>query len=401
MKITFLGDIMCEPPVLAGARQKDGSYNFDYVFARAQGLIDEADYVVGNLETPMAGPEALYSQGYMAFNAPDAYADAIKKAGIDLVATANNHTFDRGYDGMERTIRVLDEKGIPHHGSFLRGTPRTEAHYATVGDTTVAIIAYTYGTNYGGSGGKYAATGEYAGTVNLLRPQDHKTYLPGVPTGKTWFDKLTIKFLSANARGKIKRFFGFPSNAPRADDLLLEEACKPYVEQFQADIRKAKEKADIVLFYPHMGGQFLHRVGNFSQYITQKAVESGADAVIASHSHVVQKIGRCNGILCAYSLGNFNMTPDSGVAVLENRTGYGIALHLQVEEKKLTEVSFSIIANIWEGKGISGCPVDELHPTLSPKKQKKLEEDVRYVYKVLTEKELTGEVIRREYPFEG
>ena len=54
-KITFFGDIMCEPPVLAGAKQKDGSYNFDYVFARTQSLLDEADYRVGNLETPLAG----------------------------------------------------------------------------------------------------------------------------------------------------------------------------------------------------------------------------------------------------------------------------------------------------------------------------------------------------------
>ena len=106
MRITFLGDIMCEPPVLAGARQPDGSYNFDYVFARSQTLLDEADYLVGNLETPLAGEEVGYSATYLAFNAPDAYADAIKKAGFNLISTSNNHTFDRGYAGMERTLQV-------------------------------------------------------------------------------------------------------------------------------------------------------------------------------------------------------------------------------------------------------------------------------------------------------
>ena len=80
MRVTFLGDIMCEPPVLAGAKQPDGSYNFDYVFSRCQSLFAEADYLVGNLETPLAGEEAGYSATYLAFNAPDAYADAIKKA---------------------------------------------------------------------------------------------------------------------------------------------------------------------------------------------------------------------------------------------------------------------------------------------------------------------------------
>lgn len=397
MRITFLGDIMCEPPVLAGAKQPDGSYNFDYVFNQAQALIDEADYVVGNLETPLAGAAAQYSQTYLAFNAPDAYADAVKKAGIDLLATSNNHTFDRGYAGMERTIRVLDEKGISHHGSFLPGTPRTEAYYATVGDTTIAVIAYTYATNYGGSGGTYLAKGEYEGAVNLLRPQELGTYLPGVPTGNNRFDKLTKRFLSANVRGKIKRFFGCWSNNPRADDLLVEEQMAPYIARFQTDIRKAKEKADIVLFYPHMGGQFSHRVGKFSEYITQKAIEAGANAVIASHSHVVQKLCWQGNTLCAYSLGNFNMTPDSGVAVVEHRTGYGLALHLQVENKKLVGISFSIIANVWDGKGVVGCPVDVLDKRLSDAKRKKLEEDVRYVYEIVAGKELEGPVIRHLY----
>ena len=28
MKITIVGDIMCEPPILAGGKQPDGSYDF-------------------------------------------------------------------------------------------------------------------------------------------------------------------------------------------------------------------------------------------------------------------------------------------------------------------------------------------------------------------------------------
>ena len=105
MKITFVGDIMIEPPVLKGARQKDGSYNFDEVFAYARSLLGEADILVGNLETPLAGEEALYTQHYYAFNAPDAYADAVKKAGFHMVSTANNHTFDRGFEA--RSVRCV------------------------------------------------------------------------------------------------------------------------------------------------------------------------------------------------------------------------------------------------------------------------------------------------------
>ena len=46
MKITFIGDIMCEPSVLKGARQKDGSYDFRPMFEKVKPLLAEADYVV-------------------------------------------------------------------------------------------------------------------------------------------------------------------------------------------------------------------------------------------------------------------------------------------------------------------------------------------------------------------
>ena len=64
---------------------------------------------------------------FNSFNAPDTYADAMKKAGFKLLSTANNHTFDRGYAGLVSTIRYLDEKGIPHTGTWLPDTPRQEA----------------------------------------------------------------------------------------------------------------------------------------------------------------------------------------------------------------------------------------------------------------------------------
>ena len=46
MKITILGDIMCEPPVLKGAKQKDGSFDFSYVFKHALPLLSEAEEVI-------------------------------------------------------------------------------------------------------------------------------------------------------------------------------------------------------------------------------------------------------------------------------------------------------------------------------------------------------------------
>ena len=398
MKITFLGDIMCEPPVLKGAKRPGGKYDFSGVFARAKSLLDESDYIAGNLETPLAGPEVKYSQHHYCFNAPDEYADAVKAAGIKMISTANNHTFDRGYAGMIRTIKVLDEKGIGHHGSSLPGTPRTEAYYDQVGDTKIAIISYTYGTNYGGSGTTCLAEGEYAGTVNLLKHQKADTYLPGALHDKDWVDKL-FKKMNAESRGRIKKVLGMCYTYARADDVVDEEALAPYVAQIQSDIRTAKEKADLVFFYPHMGGQFNAKPGYLSQYMAEKALEAGANAIIASHSHVPHLIKNLGGIPCAYSLGNFNMDPKSSLAMHENLSEYGFALHMYVEDKKITKVTFSMIKNhVEKGGMISGYPVDELYASLKTEREKKaLEKDVAKLYGIATGKANPGKLIQREY----
>ena len=396
MKITFLGDIMCEPPVLRGAARPDGSYDFNYTFDHVRDLIREADYTISNLETPLAGEAATYTgDDFFKFNAPDSYAEAVKAAGVDLISTVNNHTYDRGYAGMYRTLDVLDRIGLAHTGTFRQGQ-REEAFYFTLGDTKVAVIAYTYSTNYGSSGGKCLAEGEHEGTVNLLKPQTISTFLP--QKRKThWFDKLTKKFLPFELRGRIKVALGIPNQYPRSDDRLEIEPMQPHLAKLQADIQLAKQKADIVIAYPHIGGQFDPEPGPFTKYVVDRLVEFGVDAVVASHAHCVQPVCTIKGIPCAYSIGNFNMTPDSGIVWLPSLPGYGLALHLYLADKKIQKVTFSILSARHEQGGVAPWPVDLLAPTLKGKKLAELERSVRQIYRTTTGKDLTGPIIRKEY----
>lgn len=401
MKLTFLGDIMAEPPVLKAAARAGGAYDFGGVFAPVKSLLSQSDYVVGNLETPLAGPEAGYSCTHLCFNAPDEYVDALLAAGIDLVSTANNHTFDRGYAGMERTLRVMDAKGLAHTGSFLPGASRPEAYYFQVGDTRFAVIAYTYGTNHGGSGGDCLAEGSYAGTVNLLASQEANTYLPGVFRERDWVDRLfdRLPFVKdANTPGRLKKRLGMTATYSRHDDCLDGKTDTTYMAQFQQDIRTAKEKADLVLVYPHVGGQFNVKPGAFTEYVVEKALEAGADAVIATHSHIPQKFVWRDGVPCAYCLGNFNMNPYSYLAMPEILTDYGYALHLYVEDKRIVRASCSMMRNHVDRNGqICSYPVDELYATLPPKEKQKLERDILHLYGRITGRVLTGQIVRREY----
>ena len=54
-KITILGDIMVEPPFMAQV-EKEGQYDFKPSFRPLKAILEGSDYVVGNLDTPLAGP---------------------------------------------------------------------------------------------------------------------------------------------------------------------------------------------------------------------------------------------------------------------------------------------------------------------------------------------------------
>lgn len=73
----------------------------------------------------MAGEAAGYSAGNfddgkdLYLNFPDSFADAVKNAGFDLVATANNHLLDKDVDGAMRTLDILNKKGLEQKNSAL------------------------------------------------------------------------------------------------------------------------------------------------------------------------------------------------------------------------------------------------------------------------------------------
>jgi poly-gamma-glutamate synthesis protein (capsule biosynthesis protein) len=57
-------------------------------------------------------------KGYPQFSSPAALAVACRNAGIDCLVTANNHSADRGKTGITGTIFRLDSIGMAHTGTF-------------------------------------------------------------------------------------------------------------------------------------------------------------------------------------------------------------------------------------------------------------------------------------------
>lgn len=145
--LLFIGDIMQHKPQIDAAWDQDAkTYNYDHCFQYVKEVYDVADIVIANLEFTFGGTP--YS-GYPQFSAPDAMGVAIKNAGIDILVTANNHTVDRGKNGIIRTLHVIDSLGIPRTGSFLNEEDKKQHHPLIIEQNgfKLALLNYSYGTN--------------------------------------------------------------------------------------------------------------------------------------------------------------------------------------------------------------------------------------------------------------
>ena len=93
-------------------------------------------------------PDRPY-KGYPQFSSPDALAITLRESGFDALVTANNHCVDRGKQGLERTITMLDSFNIPHTGTFVDTVSRMNDSPLVLEKNgfKIALLNYTYGTN--------------------------------------------------------------------------------------------------------------------------------------------------------------------------------------------------------------------------------------------------------------
>lgn len=147
VRVMAVGDIMMHTPVIySGYDTETKQYSYDSIFEKVTPIFSEADFVIGNLETPIAGKNLGYS-GYPRFNSPVEIATALKNAGVDVLTTANNHSMDKWDDGVIETLNNLDNYGILHTGTFRSYEEKEKPLILEANGIKIGIIANTYGTN--------------------------------------------------------------------------------------------------------------------------------------------------------------------------------------------------------------------------------------------------------------
>jgi len=77
------------------------------------------------------------------------------------------------------------------------------------------------------------------------------------------------------------------------------------VENLETAIKAARLVSDVVIALPHWGPENVSLPNGIQRNQAQQFVEAGADLVVGNHAHVVQAIQEIDGIPVFYGLGNF------------------------------------------------------------------------------------------------
>lgn len=147
IRLIFIGDVMGHvPQILSAYDSATGEYDYTDVFSEFKGLLSKADYAIANLEVTLGGEPYT---GYPQFSSPDALVDGLTSAGVNVLVTANNHSVDRGGQGIRRTIEVLTAKNLLFTGTFLDSADKAMRNPLLLSKNgfRLALLNYTYGTN--------------------------------------------------------------------------------------------------------------------------------------------------------------------------------------------------------------------------------------------------------------
>jgi poly-gamma-glutamate capsule biosynthesis protein CapA/YwtB (metallophosphatase superfamily) len=145
-KLVAIGDILLHQSVYKDAVTPEGTYNFSPMFEKVKPFLESADIAVANQETMIGGKE-LGLSSYPTFNSPYEIGNALKEAGIDLVTIANNHTLDKGEEGILNAINHWDSIGMPYTGAFNSKEDREVIRTVKKNGINFSFLSYSYGTN--------------------------------------------------------------------------------------------------------------------------------------------------------------------------------------------------------------------------------------------------------------
>lgn len=130
-----------------------------------------ADLVFANLESPLSdqGGRTEHPRYNMIFTGPPAGAWSLRSAGIDVVSTANNHSFDFGMRALQETIGNLEAAGIAYTGTSVDSVAEFAPAVVDVKGIRVGFIAFTTFVNQPGEWGGHISVFDSTTAAGAIR----------------------------------------------------------------------------------------------------------------------------------------------------------------------------------------------------------------------------------------
>ncbi len=102
---------------------------------------EQADLSIANLECPLIEAATPIVKSGPVFGEESACIEGIARAGIDVIALANNHVMDHGAEGLENTVEVCSRAGVATVGAGRNLEDARRILVRTIGDLRVGILA--------------------------------------------------------------------------------------------------------------------------------------------------------------------------------------------------------------------------------------------------------------------
>ncbi len=270
--LLFAGDT-AETDAATETLAKEGLH---WPFAATRALVTEADLAVVNLEAPItdAGtPFPLYER--YQYRAPVGEAEALAWAGFDVGTLANNHARDYGASGLADTRRHLADAGLAAIGGGANANEARAPLIVSVGQLRIGLLSYC---------------------------EDQAIF------------RYYLQLFATGSRAGVARLS--PQN-------------------LASDLAQLRPLVDIVVVILHMGDNYAGPSDD-AVAASRRAIDLGADVVIAHHPHVTLPVVVYRGRPILLSIGNYAFgTPG------RRELDYGMLALLHVQGRALDRVELA------------------------------------------------------------
>lgn len=209
-----------------------------------QGSLGSADVAIANVETALTERGAPIPGKPFTWRAPERALAAVAGAGVDVVAMANNHAVDYGSVGLEDTLAAAESSPVPVIG---------------------------------------------------IGADDDEAFAPWITTVRG------VEVAYLNASQIVEETLLYNSAGPDTPGI----ASAVPLDRLLRGVRQAREEADVVVVYMHMGAEGYTCPGDAAIATAEALEEAGADVIVGDHAHRVNGAGWVGDAYVHYGLGNF------------------------------------------------------------------------------------------------